>query len=177
MRSLRAIVRSAGRRALSPHSRSGRRLAGFVLSDDEWDSLLVPINMAFFFYNSAAGKICAFYPSPAGATESLLSLEAWDSIVAANPVLRSMQPDVEALLVNRLGAMRGFAAAEYYLAPIDVCYQLVGLIRTHWRGLSGGTEVWQNLTQFFTELRQRSAVDTLAADDPRPSDEHKGLNR
>jgi Family of unknown function (DUF5947) len=138
--------------------RRGRLLADFVITDDQWDSLLVPINMAFFFYNSAAGKIAAFYPSPAGATESLLSLDAWDNIVAANPVLGSMQPDVEALLANRLGAMRGFAEAEYYLAPIDVCYQLVGLIRTHWRGLSGGTEVWQHLTQYFIDLRQRCDV-------------------
>ena len=121
--------------------RDVRLLTDFVITDEQWDSLLVPINMAFFFYNTPAGKIGAFYPSPAGATESLLSLDAWDSIARANPVLRSMQPDVEALLANRLGPMRGFAAPEYYLAPIDVCFQLVGLIRTHWRGFSGGAEV------------------------------------
>ena len=64
--------------------RRGRMLADFVITEEQWDSLLVPINMAFFFYNSTAGKISAFYPSPAGATESLLSLDAWDNIVAAN---------------------------------------------------------------------------------------------
>ena len=36
-----------------------------------------------------------------------------------------MQPDVEALLVNRVGGRR-----LYYLAPIDVCFELVGLMRT-----------------------------------------------
>jgi hypothetical protein len=138
--------------------RQVRLLTDFVISDDQWDSLLVPINMAFFFYNTPAGKIGAFYPSPAGATESLLSLDAWDSIARANPVLLSMEPDVEALLANRLGAMRGFAAPEYYLAPIDVCFQLVGLIRTYWHGFSGGQEVYQHLTRFFAELRQRSGV-------------------
>jgi len=136
--------------------RDVRMLTDFVISDDQWDSLLVPINMAFFFYNTPAGKIGAFYPSPAGATESLLSLEAWDGIASANPVLHTMQPDVEALLANRLGPMRGFAVPEYYLAPIDVCFQLVGLIRTHWHGFSGGSEVYQHLTQFFADLKRRS---------------------
>ena len=45
----------------------------------------------------------AFYPSPAGATESLLPLTAWEEIVRENPALREMQPDVEALLVRANG--------------------------------------------------------------------------
>ena len=55
-----------------------------------------------------------------------------------------MEPDVEALLINRVGPAR-----EYFLAPIDECYRLVGLIRLHWRGLSGGTEVWKEIQGFF----------------------------
>ena len=50
----------------------------------------------------------ALYPSPAGATESLLSLEAWQEIERENPQLTDMQADVEALLVNRIGHSRGF---------------------------------------------------------------------
>ncbi|HEX4145438.1 MAG TPA: DUF5947 family protein [Pirellulales bacterium] len=145
--------------------RDVRLLTDFVITDDQWDSLLVPINMAFFFYNTPAGKIGAFYPSPAGATESLLSLDAWDNIARANPTLLSMAPDVEALLANRLGAMRGFAGHEYYLAPIDVCFELVGLIRTHWRGLSGGSEVYQHLTRFFADLKHRA----VGVESPAPS--------
>ena len=98
-------------------------------------------------------RVSALYPSPAGATESLLPLEAWNSIVQNNPVLQQMEPDVEALLVNRVGLARGAAPAEYYVVPIDACYQLVGLIRLHWRGLSGGTEVWKEIGDFFTRLR------------------------
>jgi hypothetical protein len=130
-----------------------RYLADFRLSDAQWESLLIPIGMAFFFHSSPAGKTLALYPSPAGATESLLDLSAWTSVVEENPLLREMEPDVEALLVNRV---RG--AADYYVAPIDECYKLVGLIRAGWRGLSGGAEVWQGIEGFFAELKTKSGV-------------------
>src|SRR5580704_2528819 len=137
-----------------------RRLSNFQISDAEWDSLLIPINLAFFFQNSVDSRVSALYPSPAGATESLLPLEAWSGIVQANPALNQLEPDVEALLVNRVGQARGSAPAEYYIVPIDACYRLVGLIRIHWRGLSGGTEVWQEIGNFFADLRSRSQVVT-----------------
>lgn len=128
-----------------------RYLQDFRMDDAQWESLMLPINLAFFFQSGASGKTVAFYPSPAGATESLLDLESWGEIVRANPVLGEMERDAEALLVNRTGAAR-----EYYLAPIDECYKLVGLIRTNWRGLSGGAEVWREITQFFDGLKERS---------------------
>ena len=81
-----------------------RLLADFRLTDAEWDGLLIPINLAFFFQNSIDSRVSALYPSPAGATESLLPLEAWSSIVQTNPALNQMEPDVEALLVNVCGA-------------------------------------------------------------------------
>jgi hypothetical protein len=96
------------------------------------------------------------YPSPAGAVESLLPLEAWAEIVRDNPALGGMEADVEALLVNRVGRSRADVPAEYYLVPIDECYKLVGLIRAHWRGLSGGTEVWQEIGRFFADLKTRA---------------------
>lgn len=133
-----------------------RALSGFNLSDAEWNSLMVPINMAFFLHNSLEDRVIALYPSPAGATESLLELESWKDLVARNPVLNEMESDVEGLLVNRLGHSRGYSAAEYYLVPIDECYKLVGLIRMHWKGLSGGTDVWQQLGGFFTGLKARA---------------------
>jgi len=133
-----------------------RLLAGFQISDGQWEDLLIPINMAFFFYSSAQGRMVAFYPSPAGAVESLLPLEAWGEIVKQSSALGKLQPDVEALLVNRVGHARGFAAAEYYIAPMDQCFALVGLIRMHWKGLSGGDEVWMEIAKFFSALRARA---------------------
>jgi hypothetical protein len=133
-------------------------LADFQLSDAQWDGLTVPIDMAFFFKSTPHGKVIALYPSPAGPTESLLSLETWDEVELANPILKTMEADVTALLVNRVGHNRGSAAAEYYLVPIDECYKLVGLIRSYWRGLSGGTEVWREIGAFFTALRRRAGV-------------------
>ncbi len=127
--------------------RDTRRLRDFIMDDQEWESLLIPINLAFFVYNSAAQRVIAQYPNPGGAMESSLDLEYWNAIVDRNPVLQRFEPDVEALLVNRLAT-----PPKYYRAPIDQCFHLVGLIRTHWRGLSGGHEVWQEIDRFFAEL-------------------------
>jgi len=135
-----------------------RFLDDFRLTDAQWESLMIPINMAFFFESSAQAKVVALYPSPAGSTESQLPLDTWSDMLAENPALTEMAADVEALLVNRLGPARGYAAPEYYLLPIDECYKLVWLIRSHWRGLSGGADVWNELERFFADLKARSGV-------------------
>jgi hypothetical protein len=129
-----------------------RSLPDFQLTDGQWDSLMIPIQLAFFFDSTPAGRVLALYPSPAGPVESLLALDSWEEIVRDNPVLKELEPDVEALLIKRVGGL-----SEYYLVPIDECYKLVGLIRAHWRGLSGGTEVWREIGQFFARLKERSS--------------------
>jgi hypothetical protein len=128
-----------------------RSLSDFQMPNLQWESLMIPINLAFFYRDSAADRVLAMYPSPAGAIESLLSLESWTEIAAEHPALQKMEADVETFLVNRVGA-----PAEYFIVPIDECYRLVGLIRMHWRGLSGGTEVWKEIHQFFGDLKARS---------------------
>ncbi len=129
-----------------------RFLPDFKLTDGQWDGLMIPISIAFIFQSTPDGKTVALYPSPAGPTESLLALDSWDEIVRDNPVLREMEPDVEALLVNRVGDAR-----EHYLAPVDECYKLVGLIRAHWRGFSGGQKVWEEMEAFFAGLKERGS--------------------
>ncbi len=137
--------------------RDVRFLSDFRLTDAQWEDLHLPINLAFFYRSTRAGRVVAVYPSPAGGTESLLTLEAWHQLEEENPILREFEPDVEALLVNRLGPAR-----EHYRAPIDACYRLVGLIRTSWRGLSGGPEVWEEIRRFFADLNQNSTRDEMS---------------
>jgi hypothetical protein len=139
-------------------SRRALRLADFEITDAQWDGLLIPINMAFFFRSSPEDRVVALYPSPAGAVESLLPMETWREIEESHTALMQLKPDIEALMVNRVGHAHGLAQAEYYIAPIDDCYRLVGVIRMHWKGLSGGTEVWAEIGRFFSDLRARSDV-------------------
>lgn len=124
-------------------------LPDFQMSGGEWEELMIPVNMAFIYRGEKS--VAAFYPGPAGATESMLDLAQWNTLVDNNPILETMVHDVEALLINRV---RG--AREYYIVPIDSCYQLVGLIRISWRGLSGGEEVWKRILAFFADLRARA---------------------
>jgi hypothetical protein len=127
-------------------------LEGFELPDDVWGDFRIPIGLAFFMHSSATDGVVALYPSPAGATESELSLESWDRLVALNPVLEQLEPDGEALIVNRMSDPPSFA-----IAPIDRCYALVGLIKTSWEGISGGSGVNDAVARFFDELRTVAA--------------------
>ena len=127
------------------------RLDCFEMPDDLWERLRIPVDMAFFFNNTSAGRVVAYYPSPMGPTESQLELDAWDELESANEMLRTLEPDVEALLVNRARGRR-----RTWLVPIEDCYALVAVIRTHWRGFSGGREVWEELDRFYGELDRKS---------------------
>ncbi|WP_326822295.1 DUF5947 family protein [Streptosporangium sp. NBC_01756] len=126
----------------------------FRLTEADWEELQIPVRMAFFFHNSTLGRTVALYPSPAGATESLLPTETWERVLAANPALAVVQPDVEALLVDR----RPGGGSACHLVPISACYELVGLVRLHWKGFDGGREAWEAIDGFFAELRRRSRV-------------------
>ncbi|GAC1637966.1 MAG: hypothetical protein NVS4B9_30980 [Ktedonobacteraceae bacterium] len=128
-------------------------LPDFQMTDEQWDELTIPVNMVYIFHSTPANRVMAFYPSPAGAIESMLSLQGWDALVNSNSILQDLEPDVEALLINRVESYR-----EHYIVPIDICYELVGLIRLKWRGLSGGEEVWKAIAEFFAGLRKRATT-------------------
>ncbi len=139
----------------------------FTLTAAQWDALQIPVGVAFFFVNSAIEQIAAFYPSPAGATESLLPLDSWNEIVTANPELTTLRPDVEAFLVRSAERRSGTVQAdgqpagqadgqpagqpECFLVPIDVCYELVGELRKLWKGFDGGAEA-------HARARRRSSI-------------------
>lgn len=127
-------------------------VGGFQMSEHSWESLQIPVSVAFFFHNSSLGRVTAFYPGPAGATESLLELDTWEALVAENPILETLAADVEALLVRI-----GDDAADAYVVPIDACYELVGHIRRLWRGFDGGREVNEALDGFFAAVEARAS--------------------
>jgi hypothetical protein len=129
---------------------------GFTTGPQQWDELQIPVGLAFLFRSSVQGRTVAFYPSPAGATESELPLEAWDRILEANPSLDTLLTDVEALLVRSVDG-----AVHCNLVPIDTCYELVGRLRLLWRGFDGGQEVHEAMDAFFAtvDARSRPAVE------------------
>lgn len=139
-------------------------LKDFALDDATWEALEIPVQMAFAWRDSSEGRTVIRYPGPAGAVEAATAPDAWASVEAANPVLRHLAPDVEALLVNRTGGAR-----DHWLVPIDDCFTLVAVLRSRWKGLAGGQDVWNEVGAFFTELRRRAK--------PVPADLSKGVPR
>ena len=130
-----------------------------ALTEGQWESLQIPVSIAFFFHNSTLGSTVAFYPGPAGATESLLPLALWEEWARQSPLLASLEPDVEALLVRRRAPRgEGTAGDEGFIVPIDACYELVGRMRRRWKGFEGGEEAWQEIDAFFATLRERSGA-------------------
>jgi hypothetical protein len=140
-----------GARAGSPWKRVPPRvevLPELRWSDEDWARLSIPIGLAFFQKSSLRAKTVAYYPSPAGAVESAGLGDSWEDVERANPRLGALEPDVEALLVHRVGGAR-----EHYLVSIDRAYELVGQLRRDWRGLSGGGAAWQGVARFFEHLK------------------------
>jgi len=123
----------------------------FTLGPGQWDELDIPVGLAFLFRNSVQQRTIAFYPGPAGATESELPLEPWAAVLAANPRLGLLEPDVEALLVRAAGSQ-----FTCHLVPIDACYELVGRLRQVWRGFDGGQQAHQATDEFFAMVSARS---------------------
>ncbi|MGX7677748.1 DUF5947 family protein [Jatrophihabitans sp. DSM 45814] len=133
---------------------------GLLLSPAVWDDLQIPVGLVFLFHNSNLGHTVAFYPGPAGATESELPMGAWDEVVSDHPELGIVLPDVEALILHD----KGDRGAECYLVPIDNCYELVGRLRQVWRGFDGGQEARALVVDYFADLESRSRVAPASTD-------------
>jgi hypothetical protein len=126
-------------------------LDGTAFEGPAWDALGIPVGLAFFFLNGATERVAAFYPGPGGATESQLAMTAWEALVSCEPQLGRLRDDVEAALVYR----RGGETARAYLVPIDVCYELVGIVRTRWQGFDGGQELRDEIDTLFARIREQ----------------------
>jgi hypothetical protein len=121
------------------------------ISAGEWETLEIPVGLAFFLRDSRDGNITGFYPSPAGATECRLDLQAWDQLVVDHPLLGAAAPDVEAVLISRSDI-----AVDYFVVPIDACYELAGRMRLQWHGFDGGAEARASIAAFLDGVRSRA---------------------
>lgn len=122
-------------------------LPGFELADADWAMMQIPIDVAFLFRPDGDAAPVALFPGPAGTTRSQLNPELWSDLTARYAVLAELEPGAEALLVNRSKGRR-----DHYLVSTDHCYALAGLLRTRWRGLTGGEEAWSAIDGYFAEL-------------------------
>jgi hypothetical protein len=148
-------VRQAEQGIFKPLPNRYLRLPGFKMPAPLWREFAIPVDMAFFVFNSTLKRVVAFYPAPTGATESQLSLQVWEQLEQLNPTLRNLAPDLEALLINRTQE-----PAEYYIMPVDACYRLVGLMRSSWQGIAGGPGAFDAISSFFRELKERALCQT-----------------
>jgi hypothetical protein len=128
-------------------------LEDFMMADEIWTAFQIPIGLAFMMRSSVTRGVVALYPSPVGATESELELTAWGALREANPILDQMEPDAEALIVNRTGPEH-----QYAIVPVDQCYKMVGLIKSRWEGITGGRGVEEVIAEFFDRVRERALV-------------------
>jgi hypothetical protein len=138
-------LRTVPRRYLADH--------GHTLDGEAWQRLQIPVGVVFLFQDTALGRTAAFYPSPAGATQSELDPEELGAVAACTRLAGLLEPDVEALLLRRRDS--SFAC---YLVPIDICYELVGRMRLHWHGFDGGAVARAELEEFFARVARRAAA-------------------
>jgi hypothetical protein len=126
---------------------------GSPIAGTAWGRLRIPVAVACFFRRAWRDRVVALYPRPGGATESELPGNAWDEVVRAAPVLGTLAPEVEAVIVRRDGEHAGA-----FIVPIDACYELVGRIRRSWRGFQGGDQAWRDIDRFFARVAERVAA-------------------
>ena len=143
------LAMKAGRDELRPVGTRLLRLEDFDLPEHVWAAFGIPVGLSFFLRSSGVGRMAAMYPSPAGATECELQLPDWEALVACNPILETLETDIEALVVDRISD-----PPNYAIVPIDEAYKLVGMIKVRWTGISGGDAIEQALDAFFGELRE-----------------------
>ncbi len=129
--------------------RRAARLSEVEIDDDIWAELGVPVGLGFFTSRRPSAEVVATFPGRSGIIEAFVPLKAWSELERRFPVLRRMQPDVEALLVRRSSRHR-----DYFLVSIDHGYELGGLLRGSEAPLSSpelGT-----VQRFFERLDERT---------------------
>lgn len=163
-----------------------RRLDGFRMPPQLWARLGIPTGLAYLHFGGPPGQLVATYPSPAGPTHRELELGAWQELVEANPVLASLEPADEALLVDTtvLGAggraadtpdprRYGQASARYAIVPLESCDRLVASLSSISGTAFGGCAspasrgaMWRGSGAVPSGSEVRRLIDAVFADAP-----------
>ena len=122
----------------------------------QWDDLAIPVDLVFLFRQSDAedadGRAAArrLLPEP-GRRDRVRARPRRRGSGSPRRTRRSATwpTTSQAALLRRTGP----GEFTCLLVPIDACYELVGLVRKHWTGFSGGAEVWQRIDEFFDRCR------------------------
>jgi len=120
-------------------------LLDFQAADDSWAG---PVKVICLLRANETGSVLAVYLDPSGVRESIFDLDRWKTLRAANPLLESLEPDVETLLLQRMGP-RPLA----YIVPIDTCARLIHLLEDRRGKQEGECEIWQAVGSFFADLQ------------------------
>jgi len=105
--------------------RRAARLHELEIDDSSWADMGVPVGLAFFSVRARTGEVVATFPGRAGIIESFVPLKAWSELERRFPLLKEIQPDVEALLARRTARHQ-----DYFQVSIDHCYELSDLLRS-----------------------------------------------
>ncbi|MCS7050747.1 MAG: DUF5947 family protein [Thermomicrobium sp.] len=106
------------------------------------EAICGPVQLGFAFVSTSRDAIVTCYPNPHGVAESTLPPESTVAVALRTLLIA----DVEAVL-----CWRHAEDVSVYLAPIDVCYELVGRLRT----VTRGRDLERTLMAFFDDLRTR----------------------
>lgn len=117
------------------------------LSESEWDLLDIPVRLVFLCPSSVHDRVFATYPSPAGAVEANVPSGVWQTLVQAHPALSVLKPDVEALIADGRGGSPGCCVVS-----IDVCHQLLGLLRANTREHVEPRAAWREMERVLGAL-------------------------
>ncbi len=146
-------VQSNGRFRLIPQYVTRVALS---FSDSQWARLGIPIGLAFFTVEKPsqgdAVIVRAVYPSPAGAVASSVDSDLWQSLIESRAGSLRLLPDVESLLVRRTEGKH-----ECFIVPVDRCFELIGIVRRNWQGMSGGVDVHHAIDQFFHQIDESAS--------------------